>query len=329
MPTAVNETAQALRVGFILSRQFTLSAFSLFVDTLRLASDELDRSRRVRCDWEVISSSRHLVTSSCGVSLAPTSSLGDPKRFDYLVVVGGLLNVEQPIDHETLAFLRKADAVGVKLVGVCTGSFVLASAGLLKGHKVCVSWLHHAEFKNRFPDLTVVSDQIFSIDRRRATCAGGSSAADFAAHLVRKHVGIDAERNAMEVLQIGKARSQHDAQARNPIDCTVGDRRIRSALLLMEQHIEDQLGVETIARRVGLSRRQLERLFLSETGKSPCNVYTGIRLEKAKSLLAHTEVLLLDIAYDLGFGSGAQFARLFKREFGLTPTGFRKQFARQ
>ncbi|NGO55721.1 GlxA family transcriptional regulator, partial [Mesorhizobium camelthorni] len=88
----MNALPQKLTIGFILARAFTLSAFSLFVDTIRLASDELDHSGRVTADWQVMSSSRNLITSSCGIGVAPTSAFVDPSRFQYIVVVGGLLN---------------------------------------------------------------------------------------------------------------------------------------------------------------------------------------------------------------------------------------------
>ncbi|MCG5482001.1 MAG: GlxA family transcriptional regulator, partial [Ensifer alkalisoli] len=78
-----------LKIGFVLARSFTLSAFALFVDTLRLASDQLDRSGRVLADWQVLGSTRHLITSSCGVQVAPTSDFVDPRQFDYIAVVGG------------------------------------------------------------------------------------------------------------------------------------------------------------------------------------------------------------------------------------------------
>lgn len=98
------KSAGRLKVGFVLARSFTLSAFALFVDTLRLASDEQDRSGRVLADWQVIGSTRHLITASCGVEVAPTSDFVDPSKFDYIVVVGGLLTVENPVDQRPSLF---------------------------------------------------------------------------------------------------------------------------------------------------------------------------------------------------------------------------------
>jgi len=100
-------SAPKLKVAFVLARSFTLSAFALFVDTLRLASDEFDRSGRVLADWQVLGSTRHLITSSCGIQVAPTSDFVDPSRFDYIVVVGGLLSIERPVDQDTIASSRR------------------------------------------------------------------------------------------------------------------------------------------------------------------------------------------------------------------------------
>ena len=117
-----------LKIGFVLAKSFTLSAFALFVDTLRLASDEFDRSGRVLADWEVLGSTRHLITSSCGVKVAPTSDFVDPRQFQYIVVVGGLLSNGPSVDQETIDFLKKASTRNVKLIGVCTDRAKVALA---------------------------------------------------------------------------------------------------------------------------------------------------------------------------------------------------------
>lgn len=264
-----NAPVDRLKIGFVLAKSFTLSAFALFVDTLRLASDEFDRSGRVLADWEVLGSTRHLTTSSCGVKLAPTSDFVDPSQFQYIVVVGGLLNNGPSVDQETVDFLKKASTKKVKLIGVCTGSFILAEIGLMKEHRTCVSWLHYNTFRERFPDHQVRSDRIFNLDRTRGSCAGGSSAADMAALIVRRHISKEAERNALEVLHIEKARTALAIQTRKPLSIECKDPRIRAVLIMMEQHIEGRLPIEELAASVGLSRRQLERLFMGETKKLP------------------------------------------------------------
>ena len=167
MPARTVPSAPRLRVGFILARSFTLSPFSLFVDTLRLAADEADRSRRIHADWDVMASRDGLIGSSCGIAVAPTAGLLDPAQFHYIVVVGGLLTEAQPVDSETIAYLRRADRRRVTLIGLCTGSFILAGAGLMRDHESCVSWICHDAFRQRFPDHRLRSDHLFALEGRR------------------------------------------------------------------------------------------------------------------------------------------------------------------
>ncbi|MGI2034555.1 GlxA family transcriptional regulator [Rhizobium panacihumi] len=314
-----------LKVGFVLSRSFTLSAFAMFVDTLRLASDEDDRSGRVHADWQVLGSTRHLITSSCGIQVAPTSDFVDPSRYDYIVVVGGLLSVKDQVDAETIAFIKRAAHQKVPLIGLCTGTFILAEAGLMKGHVTCVSWLHARAFQERFPDLQLRSDRIFNLDRRRGSCAGGSSSADIAAALVRRHISPHAEKKALEVLQIVKARSAADVQPRRALEEKYEDPRIRAVIIKMEQHLDQELDMGDLGSAVGLSQRQLERLFQKTIGTSPARAFGRIRMERAKLLLAQSSAPLIEIALDVGYRNSAHFSRAFKREFGHTPSSLRSR----
>ncbi len=318
-----------LRIGFVLSRSFTLSAFALFVDTLRLASDQLDRSGRVLADWQVLGSTRHLISSSCGIQVAPTSDFVDPRQFDYIAVVGGLLSVKQPVDNETVQFLKDAASKRVPLIGLCTGTFILADAGLMKGHPTCVSWLHYQEFRERFPDLEVRADRLFNLDRRRGSCAGGSSAADLAAALVRRHISRDAERNALEVLQIEKARTQFDIQTRQPLREHVSDPRVAAVLIIMEQHIEAGIPIEKLATSVGLSRRQLERVFQEKAKMSPATAFRRLRMERARQILLASEKPIIEVALDVGFASTSHFTREFRRTYDRTPAEVRDTAARE
>lgn len=317
-----------LKIGFVLARSFTLSAFALFVDTLRLASDEQDRSGRVTADWQVLGSTRNLVSSSCGIQVAPTSNFIDPKMFDYIVVVGGLLSVEEPIDRQAVAYLKEGAAARVPLIGVCTGSFILADAGLMRHHQTCVSWLHVRAFQERFPDHQVRSDRIFNLDRQRGSCAGGSSAADLAASLVRRHIGRDAERNALEVLQIEKVRTARDIQPRRPLFEEFDDRRVRAVLIMMEQHLDGEVPIEKLASSVNLSRRQLERIFKAKAGMSPAHAYDRVRMEHAKTLLLQSRATTLEVALDVGFINASHFTKTFKRVHGHTPSQTRSLILR-
>lgn len=318
VPTIAPDDSK-LKIGFVLGRLFTLSAFAMFVDTLRLASDEFDKSDRVLADWQVLGSTRHLISSSCGVQVAPTSDFVDPSRFDYIVVVGGLLATETAVDSQTIAFLRKAAACRVPLIGLCTGSFILADAGLMKRHQTCVSWLHYEAFRERFPDHPVRGDRLYHLEKTRGSCAGGSSSADLAASIVRRHISKEAERNALEVLQIDKARSASHVQPRHPLPIECEDPRLRSVLIKMERHLDGNVPIENLAHSVGLSRRQLERLFMEKIQFSPAQTYRRVRLARAKRLLTSTNATLMEVALEVGFETASAFGKAFREVYGQSP----------
>ncbi|MER9313599.1 GlxA family transcriptional regulator [Mesorhizobium australicum] len=311
-----------LRVGFILSRSFTLSAFALFVDTLRLAGDVLDKSGRVYADWEVLANIRNPIISSCGVEVTPTSRFTDPTTFNYIVVVGGLLGVSEPVDIATIDYLKQADDARVPLIGICTGTFILAEAGLLRGHRTCVSWLHFAEFQMRFPGQQARPDRLFHLDRRSGSCVGGSGVADMAATIVRRHINARAERNALNFLQIDRARSASHVQAGSPL-YGGSDQRIKAALIFMESYTEDAVPISRLAAEIGLSRRQLERLFQTKLNSSPAVVYRIVRLERAKRLVLETQAPMLEIAIETGFDNASHFSRSFREHFGYAPSSLR------
>lgn len=313
-----------LSVGFILARRFTLCAFANFVDVLRLAADEGDRSRPILCGWTVLSDTMSPVASSCGVLVQPNERLGDPKKFDYIVVVGGLIDEIPNLSPEYSRYLQRAAAARVPLAGVCTGAFVLHRAGLMAGYRCCVSWFHHADFLEQFDGLRPVSDQIFIVDRDRLTCSGGASSAHLAAYLVEKHVGRAQARKSLHIMIIDDALRAEKPQPGIPLDLSTDDTLVRKALLLMQQSIDASLSVAELARRLGANRRQLERHFQRTVGMAPTLAYRIMRLEYAEFLLRHTSQSVTEIATSTGFCDSSHFIRAFRERRGITPASFRE-----
>jgi transcriptional regulator GlxA family with amidase domain len=314
-----------LSVGFILARRFTLCAFANFVDVLRLAADEGDRSRPILCDWRVLSDDMNPVASSCGVVVQPHERLGDPRKFDYIVVVGGLIDEIPNLSSEYTRYLQRAAASKVPLVGVCTGAFILHRAGLMDGYRCCVSWFHHADFLEQFDGLKPISDQIFIVDRDRLTCSGGASSAHLAAYLVEKHVGRAQSRKSLHIMIIDDALRAEKPQPGIPLDLTTDDVLVKRALLLMQQNIDTPLAVEEIARRLGANRRQLERHFRRCVGMAPMLACKMMRLEYAEFLLLHTEKTITEIAISTGFCDSSHFIRRFRGRNGATPGTYRER----
>jgi transcriptional regulator GlxA family with amidase domain len=318
--TPSDAAAARLSVGFVLAQNFTLSAFSLFIDQLRLAADEGDRSRQILCHWSVMTRRMAPVPASCGVLVSGTSDLTDPRRFDYIVVVGGILHGGPQLDEATVAYLQEAARQGVALVGLCTGSFILARAGLMKDRQVCVSWYHYQDFVSEFDDSVPVADRLFVADGDRITCAGGGGTADLATFLIERHIGRSVAQKSRHVLMLDRARAGNDAQPHPPVVDGVLDERVRRAMLLMEQNITDPMPIADIAARLQLSTRQLERLFLGITGTGPAEFYRSLRLRYARWLLDNTSRQVTDIALDAGFSDCAHFSRQFKAAHGFAPS---------
>ena len=310
-----------LRIGFILANNFTLSAFSLFVDALRLAGDDGDQSRPLRCQWPVMSARQDPIRSSCGVHVTPTTRLLPPKELDYVVLVGGLLH-SPALGVQEQAYLHGAAKAGTTLVGVCTGSFLLNRNGLMQNRTTCVSWFHYQDFRDEFPDQDVIADRLFLVDGDRITSSGGSNVADVAVYLIERHLGHARAQKTQHIMQLQRVRGADAAQPHPPISTETSrpDHLVRRALLTMEQNLGTPLPVDELARRVGLSPRQLERRFRAVMDTSPVEAYRELRLRYASWLLNNTGLSVTEVAIEAGFSDGAHFSRQFRRAFGHPPS---------
>jgi transcriptional regulator GlxA family with amidase domain len=318
------EKAARLRVGFVLARHFTLTAFSSFVDALRLASDEGDRSRQIHCRWTVMSSTGRSVRASCGVEISGLSGLVDARGFDYLVVVGGLLQPKPQVDEATLRYLRDAAAAGITLIGVCTGSFILARAGLLKGRRACVSWFHRDDFIEEFGDVAPITDRLYLIDRDRITCSGGAGVADLAAALIERHLGAESARKSLRVLLIDPPRTETTPQPMPSLARSVRDEHVQRAILIMEQSLSEPKSITRIAAQLGVSARQLERRFRVEMGVGPASAYRAMRLDYGRWLITEGARRVGDAASLAGFADSAHFSREFRKRWGDAPSAVAK-----
>lgn len=318
--------APALTVGLLLMPDFTLLALAAFVDTLRLAADEGDRSRQIRCAWTLMSEGGRPVRASSGVLVEPDAGLLPAGRFDYLVVVGGTLHSGPVVGEATIAYLRAAADQQVPLVGICTGGFVLARAGLMKGRRCCVSWFHRDELAAEFPEMTIVADELYVFDRDRVTCAGGTSVVHLASQLVERHVGAGRSRKGLRVMLEERERAARSPQPPPPVPGLdrVDDRRVRRAMLLIERRLHEPVSIGEIASDVGTTPRQLARLFHAAVGESPSAFRDTLRLERARGAVTGTREPMTRIAADLGFADAAHLSRRYRRRYGVTPSADRR-----
>jgi transcriptional regulator GlxA family with amidase domain len=319
----------ALSVAFVLLPKFTLLAFASFIEALRHAADIKDRSRQIHCRWSILGSDQRAIESSCGACITPWESLDDETPYDYIVVVGGLLSGHENASPAIAQYVQRAAARRTPLIGLCTGSFFLARAGLMTGYRCCVSYYHLSEFQNEFSshEIAVTADALFVVDGPRITCAGGLGVVDLAVHLIEHHLGAQRAQKSMAQMIADNLRpatapqprfeGERSLSARNPM--------ARRAVLLMELHICEPLPVSSLAAQLGISVKKLERLFRGEFSLSPASFYRKIRLEIARRMLQETTRPIIDVALECGFGDVSYFGRAFRSALGVSPREFRRQ----
>lgn len=315
-----------IRVGFLLSPSFTLLAFAGFIEALRHSADEADRSRQIYCSWTCLGPSLDPITASCGMETRPWELYGNPADFDYIVVVGGLLTSFGEHAPETFDFIRRAATQGVPLIGLCTGSFALAEAGLLDGRRCAVHFRHRQEMKSLYPKVIAVSDEMYVMDQDIITCPGGTAAIDVAVELIMRHCGKARALKGLAQMVIDEHRAAHH-RVRNPYDdlANCGDWRVERAIELMHQNIGEPLPIEALARKMGTTVRQLDRAFSSHAKVSPARFWRGMRLQHARWRLVNSSRTVTQIAHECGFADCAHFSRWFKKSFSESPRNYRRR----
>lgn len=314
-----------LRVGFILAPRFTLIAFASFIDSLRHAADEADRSRQIHCKWRVIATTLEPVEASCGVHIVPDATLPDPETFDYIAVVGGLLPACLDLPGASYEYLQAAHAKGVSLAGLCTGSFILAKAGFLDDRECAVHVEHRHQLEEMFPRVRPVTDQVYVRDGTILTCPGGTSAIDLAHALIEEHCGRARAVKALMSLLVEKNRATHQLPYRPYLNLAVcGNWRVERSIELMERHALNPFAIQELAHRIGSSIRELNRAFSITAADTPGSIWRKIRLNHGHWMLLNTHRSVTQIALECAFADAAHFCRWFQREYGEAPTAFRK-----
>lgn len=314
-----------LRVGIILLHQFTMMAFAGFLDVFRLASDYGGNSRQILTQWQVMSADGKPRRSSAGTLITELTDLtSDPSSFDYIAVCGGnSFTHRQPSDRLS-EWLHQAYSKQVILLGLCTGTFAIAQAGVATGHQVCIHWNVTDEFRRQFPDIQYSEDNLFIDAGRLITCAGSTAAIDLALYVLARHLGKEKVQQAMRHMMLHSIRPARLPQAHFYVNLDdVDDLRVHNAVHFLEQRIDDLPSISAIAEHIGLSERQLTRLFKKTLGTTPSALYKSMRLQYGKWQLTNTRKSITDIAISCGFCDSSHFTRSFRQHFGRLPSSFR------
>lgn len=301
---------------------FSMNAFVGLVETLRLANYA---SGRTLYQWEIISRDGQPVTASNGVSIQCHHSIAELSRTPSTLAVCSGIDGHLFKDAVVMGYLRRWAREGCHLGAVCTGTAILAHAGLMKGYRCTIHWENLDTLSEEFPDLELRSE-LFEIDRDRFSCAGGLAATDMMLSEITAKHGADLAASVSQQLILERMRSGQDSQ-KIPLKgrLRITHPRLLKAIETMESHAEDVLDRDDIAEQVGLSRRQLERLFRRYLNTSPARFYLKLRLDRARLLLTQSSIPITEIAFACGFTSASHFSKCYRDMFGYTPRAQRNR----
>ncbi|RMD61627.1 MAG: GlxA family transcriptional regulator [Alphaproteobacteria bacterium] len=303
------------RIGLVLIPNFSMIAFTGAVETMRLANRT---SGRELYQWALFSCDGRPVRSSAGIEVAVAGDLTAAESWPTVIVCGGL-DVQKFDIRPMASWLRRMARRGADIGALCTGSLVLARAGLLDGYRCTIHWENIAGFVEEFPEIEV-TDEVFEIDRNRFTCAGGTAAIDLMLNLLARQHGHALAAAVADQFVHERIRDEHDHQRMSlPARLGVRHTKLLSVIRLMEQNLEEPLERTELARRAGLSTRQLERLFHKYLRRSPARYYLELRLDRARLLLIQTDMPIIDVALACGFVSASHFSKCYRDFFGHTP----------
>jgi transcriptional regulator GlxA family with amidase domain len=275
--------------------------------------------------WQIVSKDGFKQIASDGLEICVHHSIEsiELQQVSRLVVCGGGPQVNP--DHRLGRWLSGVASRGIEIGALNTGSYLLAQAGLLNGYRCASHWEYQQAMQESFPRLNV-SSQLFVLDRDRFSCSGGSGVTDLMLHLVGRDWSRELAATISEALVCERIREPDEPQ-RVPLRFQpgYGQPRLMESISLMESNIEEPLVLKDLAAYVGVSGRQLERLFSKHLGCSPSRYYLELRLTCSRQLLWQTHKNVTDVAFACGFMSVAHFSKCYREFFGVTPRDVRRE----
>ena len=317
-PSAVVKTHDSKRYVFLLIPGFSPLGLTCAQEALALAN-RFAGGQRKYYDWMLVSEDGEPVTSWNGLQVGVDAGLIDLDRRDTLIVCAG---VDAPggSSRKILNWLRRETRKGMDFGGISSGTYTLALAGLLKDKRVTTHWEYVSAMAETFPDIDI-HESIFMVDGRVFSCAGSASSMDLMLERIHSDYGADLATWVADQMVYTAPRAEDHAQ-RVSIAGRTGIRhsKLLTAIDIMRNNLEDPLPPAEVAEAVGLSTRQLERLFSKYMSTSPKKYYLGLRLEKARNLLVQTDLSLTEICVACGFKAPSHFSKTYRKVYGVAPS---------
>lgn len=278
---------------------------------------------------EVVGPELTQIRATSGLRLAVDRTYADrPESLDTLMIAGGIGSRRAIHDPRVIDYVCAAAKTARRVCSICTGAQILAATGLLDGRRATTHWGFAATLAEQFPMVMVEPDAIFCRDGRFWTSAGVTAGMDLALALVEEDFGRDlalaVSRQLVLFMQRPGGQSQFSAQLAGQL----AERDpLRDLQAWIVDHIGENLSVDCLAERVGMSPRHFARVFRAETGQSPGRYVECVRVEAARRLLQESAASVEDISSRVGLGSSETMRRAFIRQLGVGPAAYRDRFS--
>lgn len=312
---ALNEDPEVKEFVFLLVERFSMIAFASAIEPLRVAN-RMAQSKLF--SWRLVTPDGGPVACSNGTRIMADGGMDEVDK-DAMIMLCAGLDVGRTATGPVMSWLRKQSRRGVALGALCTGTYVLAKAGLLDNARCTIHWENRESFREDFPEIDL-TNHIFERDGARWTCSGGTASADMMLHAINAEHGRDLTSLIVDQMVLTPIRSDDDEQ-RLSVPARVGVRhpKLTTVIHMMEENIEEPISPSDLAKDVGMSTRQLERLFRRYLNRSPKRYYMGLRLQRARNLLLQTDMTVINVALACGFTSPSHFSKCYRNHFGRTP----------
>ena len=309
------EVKSPRRFVFVLMENFTLLSFSSALDALRIANR---MSGKKLYDWTFIGENEEFVSCSAGTKFKLDNHLIELHRDDTVVLCGGT-EIQESTTKKLIGWLRREARRGIIIGGLCTAAYPMAKAGLLDDKKATIHWENQDSFAEEFLEVELTKT-VFVCDGNRYTTAGGTSSIDLLLKIIADEHGEELANAVADQMIYSSIRTDQDTQ-RLSVPTRIGVRhpKLSKVIQLMEINIEEPISPSILAKDVGMSTRQLERLFRRYLDRSPKRYYMELRLQKARNLLMQTDMSVINVALACGFASPSHFSKCYRAHYDTTP----------
>lgn len=320
-PYGVPDGAGEQTIGFFLIDTFAMLPFVSALEPLRAANRF---SGRALYSWVLIGMDGTAVTANNAMKIAVDISIADSVRLDKLIVCGPH-DPHRYHNAKLIRYLRQSASRGTAMGSLDSGSYLLAQADLIKHRRCAIHWENLPGFREAFPQLSI-SSELFELHKGLFTCAGGTAALDMMLAVIRQDHGSDLATRVADLFIASDSRRPSDPQRRSIVERSgVHHPGVVSCIELMENNLDQPMTTGELATMVGLSARQLERVFRHHLQTTPTHYYQTLRLRAGRELLRQTTLSVLEVAAAVGFSSTDYFSRRFKLLYGYSPSEARKR----